>query len=127
VRRAVTSYAQYQGLMVSQIAGCNRLHSATSRMARWMCIVQDPTGEEVLRLTQEFLAQMIGSRRTTVTDVAGDLQDRGLIEYARGQVRILNRVGLERVACECYPISRTLLQVLYKAAGQRVYGDDAPQ
>ncbi len=127
IRRIVTAYSQYQCLMISQIAGCNRLHGVESRMARWMLVVEDRTGEEVLRLTQEFLAQMIGSRRTTVTEVAGKLHDRGLIDYARGTVRILNREGLERVACECYPISRGLLKSLYKPAGQTVFGDEPLQ
>ena len=120
IRRIVTSYVQYQALMVSQIASCNRLHGVSARMARWMLIVQDRTGEQVLRLTQEFLAQMLGSRRTTVTEVAGKLQDRKLIEYARGSVRVIDRVGLERVACECYPVTRDLLKSLYNLSGQKV-------
>ncbi len=125
IRRMVTAYVQYQALMVSQIASCNRLHGVSARMARWMLIVQDRTGEQVLRLTQEFLAQMIGSRRTTVTEVAGKLQDRKLIEYARGSVRVMDRVGLERAACECYPITRELLKGLYDLTGQKLIGNGA--
>jgi CRP-like cAMP-binding protein len=120
IRRIVLSYAQYQASMGSQIVGCNRLHDVESRLARWLLIVSDRIGGPVLKLTQEFLAQMIGSRRTTVTAVAGTLQDRGLIDYARGTVRILDRVGLERAACECYPVTRGLLVSLYQASGQTV-------
>ena len=121
VRKAVLAYCQYQSLMISQVAGCNRLHDVEGRLARWLLIVEDRTGDPVLKLTQEFLAQMIGSKRTTVTAVAGALQDRELIEYSRGVVRVLNRVGMERASCECYPITRGLLEGLYAEAGQRVW------
>ena len=127
IRSVVLGYCQYQCMMVSQIAGCNRLHDVESRLARWLLIVEDRTGGPELRLTQEFLAQMIGSRRTTVTAVAGSLQDRGLIRYVRGTVRVLDRVGLERAACECYPLTRALLKSLYKPSGQEVFGDEAFQ
>lgn len=96
LREQILVYAQYQSLMLSQIAGCNRLHDVTGRLARWLLMVQDRTGNTLLRLTQEFLAQMIGSQRTTVSEVAGGLQDRGLIEYARGSIKILDRIGLRR-------------------------------
>jgi CRP-like cAMP-binding protein len=124
IRKIVLAYAQYQCLMISQIAGCNRLHDVEGRLARWLLIVQDRTGAAVLKLTQEFLAQMIGSRRTTVTAVAGALQDHGLISYSRGAVRVLNRVGLERASCECYPITRVLLRSLYQPSGQKIFGDE---
>jgi CRP-like cAMP-binding protein len=118
IRRIVLSYAQYQASMSSQIVGCNRLHDVEARLARWLLIVSDRIGGPVLKLTQEFLAQMIGSQRTTVTAVAGALQDRALIRCARGTVRILDRPGLERAACECYPVTRKLLESLYHTAGQ---------
>ena len=96
IRRAVLAYSQYQSLLLSQIAGCNRLHDVNSRLARWLMMVQDRTAENVLKLTQEFLGQMIGSQRTTVSAVAGALQWRGLIDYSRGNVKILDRAGLEK-------------------------------
>ncbi len=123
VRLRVLAYAQYQASMGSQIVGCNRLHGVEARLARWLLIVSDRIGGPVLKLTQEFLAQMIGSQRTTVTAVAGTLQDRGLIRYARGTVRILDRAGLEQATCECYPVTRKLLESLYSFAGQSVGSD----
>ena len=120
IRRSILSYVQYQSSMASQIVGCNRLHEVESRLARWLLIVSDRIGVSSLKLTQEFLAQMIGSGRTTVNAVAGTLQERGLIRYSRGTVHILNRVGLEQAACECYPVTRKLLKSLYQAAGEKV-------
>lgn len=90
IRRPLLAYAQYQTVMFGQVAGCNRLHAVEARLARWLLMVQDRTANTVLKLTQEFLAQMMGSQRTTVGTGAGSLQARGLIEYARGTVRVVN-------------------------------------
>jgi CRP-like cAMP-binding protein len=125
LRRVFLSYAQYQSLMLGQLAGCNRLHSASGRLARWLLMIQDRSGNTLLKLTQEFLAEMIGSQRTTVSEVAGSLQDRGLIEYARGSIRILDRAGLEYVSCECYVATRNLLAEVYKLAQQTVFENTA--
>jgi CRP-like cAMP-binding protein len=125
LRRIFLAYAQYQSLMLSQVAGCNRLHDVSGRLARWLLMIQDRTGNRLLKLTQEFLAQMIGSQRTTVSEVAGGLQDRGLIEYARGSIKILDRIGLENASCECYPITRNLLADVYTLAHQTVFEDAA--
>ena len=75
-------------------------------MARWMLTASDRLESSTLNLTQEFLAQMLGSRRSTVTVAAGNLQRQGMIDYARGRIKILDRGALERVACECYQIVR---------------------
>jgi CRP-like cAMP-binding protein len=123
IREVVLSYAQYQCLMLSQVAGCNRLHGVEPRLARWLMMVQDRTGDTVLKLTQEFLGEMIGSQRTTVSAVAGALQERGLINYSRGTVRVLDRTGLENACCECYPVTRSLLEGIYRTAGQRLFDD----
>jgi CRP-like cAMP-binding protein len=125
LRRIFLAYAQYQRLMLSQVAGCNRLHDVTGRLARWPLMVPDRTGNTPLKLTQEFLAQMIGSQRTTVSEVAGGLQDRGLIEYARGSIKILDRIGLENASCECYPVTRNLLGDVNKLAHQTVFEEPA--
>ena len=127
LRRGVMNYAQYQSLLLSQIAGCNRLHDVESRLARWLLMIQDRTATTLLKLTQEFLGQMIGSQRSTVSSVAGALQARGLIEYSRGNVRILDRTGLENTACECYPVTRQLLAGLYERAHQRLFDDSLEQ
>jgi CRP-like cAMP-binding protein len=125
LRRIFLAYAQYQSLMLSQVAGCNRLHDVTERLARWLLMIQDRTGNTLLKLTQEFLAQMIGSQRTTVSEVAGGLQDRGIIEYVRGSIKILDRTALENASCECYPLTRNLLVDIYKLAHQTVFDDPA--
>jgi CRP-like cAMP-binding protein len=125
LRRVFLAYAQYQTLMLGQVAGCNRLHDATERLARWLLMIQDRTGHSLLKLTQEFLAQMIGSQRTTVSEVASALQERRLIEYARGSIRILNRRGLENTSCECYVTTRNLLQEMYALARQTVFEEPA--
>ena len=113
VRTRILEYVQEQILTVSQVAACNGLHDVEPRLARWLLMAQDRTQADVLKLTQEFLGMMLASRRTTVTLVAGTLQRIGLIEYSRGKVKILNRPGLEEVACDCYGISKSLQDQLY--------------
>jgi CRP-like cAMP-binding protein len=125
LRRVFLAYAQYQSLMLSQVAGCNRLHDVSGRLARWLLMIQDRSGSSLLKLTQEFLAQMVGSRRTTVSEVAGSLQDRGLIEYSRGSIKILDRAGLEHASCECYLVTRNILADIYKLAQQIVFENTA--
>jgi CRP-like cAMP-binding protein len=107
VRSLILQAVQRQTLIVSQVAACNRLHEVEERMARWLLMVRDRIGADEFYLTQEFLAQMIGARRTTVTMVAGALQRSGLIQYSRGNLQILDAARLEEAACECYPIIRT--------------------
>jgi CRP-like cAMP-binding protein len=87
---------------VQQTAACNALHPLEARLARWLLQALDRTNEHGLPLTQDFIAQMLGVRRTTVTVVAGRLQEAGLIRCRRGRVTILDRAGLEPAACECY-------------------------
>jgi CRP-like cAMP-binding protein len=125
LRRVFLVYAQYQSLMLGQVAGCNRLHDVSGRLARWLLMIQDRSGNTLLKLTQEFLAQMVGSQRTTVSEVAGSLQDRGLIEYARGSIKILDRPGLEHASCECYLVTRNLLADVYQLAQQTVFENTA--
>jgi CRP-like cAMP-binding protein len=114
IRDRVFESVQEQAHSISQIAGCNRLHNAEERLARWLLMAQDRTRTEVLTLTQEFLAEMLGTRRTTVTMVAGALQKSGLIEYKRGLIKIPNRENLESAACDCYQITKQLYLNLYK-------------
>ena len=111
IRDAVLRFVQSQSLILGQVAACNRLHEVEERLARWLLMVSDRLGESKFHLTQEFLAEMIGAQRSTVTLAAGNLQRSGLIEYRRGNIDIINRPGLEAAACECYPIVRDLLPV----------------
>jgi CRP-like cAMP-binding protein len=97
-------FGQKLAMQSTQIAACNRLHDVEERLARWIVMSQDRILSDTLPLTQEFLAQMLGTRRSSVTVAAGILQKAGLISYTRGNVTILNRQKLEDAACDCYAI-----------------------
>jgi len=113
IRKRVLEFVQEQAVMVAEIAGCNRLHNAEQRLVRWLLMAQDRTQWDLLHFTQDYLAEMIGSQRTTVTLLAGDLQRRGLISYTRGNIQILDGYGLEEIACDCYPVIKRLYTSLY--------------
>lgn len=100
----LSRYVLMQGLQMAQVAACNRLHELEHRLARWLLMCQDRVDSEVLTLTHEFLAQMLGSGRPSVTLAAGILERAGLIENMRGTIRIINRKNLEQAACECYGV-----------------------
>ena len=102
LRLVLSRYVLVQGLQIAQIAACNRLHEIEQRLARWLLMGQDRVGSEVLPVTHEFLAQMLGTGRPSVSLAAGILQKAGFIENHRGAVKILNRKELESAACECY-------------------------
>jgi CRP-like cAMP-binding protein len=89
-------------VQVHQTAACNALHPLEDRLARWLLQALDLTDERELPVTQESIAKMLGVRRTSVTLIANRLQADGLIRYRRGHIVVLNRMGLEEVACECY-------------------------
>jgi CRP-like cAMP-binding protein len=95
-----------QGMLVqtSQTAACNRVHELDERLARWLLMCQDRMQSDQIPITHEFLAMMLGTRRTSVTVAAGALHKAGLIAYSRGLVTIQNRKGLESAACECYRV-----------------------
>lgn len=96
---------QYNEVLLTQAritAACNALHPVEARFARWLLQSVDRTGGDTVALTQELLAEMLGVRRTSVTEVAGKLQGEGMIAYSRGVIRITDRPALERVSCECY-------------------------
>ena len=102
LRRVTERYVLTQQMQVAQTAACNRLHDMEQRLARWLLMCQDTADSGSLPLTHEFLAQMLGTGRPTVTLAAGVLERAGLIENTRGRVKILNRKRLEDAACECY-------------------------
>jgi hypothetical protein len=102
LRVILSRYVLIQGLQVAQIAACNRLHEIEQRLARWLLMCQDRVDSDLLPVTHEFLAQMLGTGRPSVSLAAGVLQRAGTIENVRGSVKILNRKDLEDAACECY-------------------------
>ena len=93
-------------IQVQQTAACNALHAVEARLSRWLLQARDRLDSNTIALTHEFLSQMLGVRRTTVTVVANVLQQAGLIRYHRGQIEIVDRPGLEARACECYEAIR---------------------
>ena len=104
LQRMVHTFAYLQLVQVTQSVLCNRMHEVDARLARWLLTSADRMESESLNLTQEFLAQMLGVQRSTVTVAAGELQRAGLIGYSRGKIHILDRVRLAATACECYRI-----------------------
>jgi CRP-like cAMP-binding protein len=100
----LSRFALMHGMQVAQIAACNRLHEVEQRLARWLLMCQDRFDSPSLPLTHEFLAQMLGTGRPSVSLAAGALENAGLIENLRGSVKILNRKSLEEAACECYGV-----------------------
>ena len=97
-------YTQALITQISHTAVCNRLHSVEQRLCRWLLLCHDRKNHSELLMTQELIANMLGGRRESVTVAAGHLQDAGLIHYSRGHIRIVDRIGLESAACECYRI-----------------------
>jgi CRP-like cAMP-binding protein len=102
LRLILSRFVLIQGLQIAQIAACNRLHEIEQRLARWLLMCQDRVDSDLLPVTHEFLAQMLGTGRPSVSLAAGILQRAGMIENLRGTVKILNRAELEESACECY-------------------------
>lgn len=102
LRLVMNRYVLVQGLQIAQIAACNRLHEIEQRLARWLLMCRDRVDSDLLPVTHEFLAQMLGTGRPSVSLAAGILQKAGTIENLRGTVKIQNRRELESAACECY-------------------------
>src|SRR3984957_17411455 len=95
LERRLQQFSQIMGMQVTQIAACNRLHEVNERLARWLLMSADRIGSNSVPLTQEFLAQMLGTRRSSVTVAAGMLQKAGLITHSRGGVQIIDRRRME--------------------------------
>jgi len=100
-RKLVIGYDQYFLAQVQQTAACNAVHRVAARMCRWLLRMRDLAGDD-LPVTQEFLAQMMGVRRSSVSEVAAELQQAGMISYARGRIYIENVALIEKYACECH-------------------------
>jgi len=97
-------YVQAQLVLATQSAGCNAKHSVEQRLARWLLICADRANSHTFAMSHEYLANMLGSTRPTVSMAAGPFREEKLIEYSRGVIRILDIAGLEKKACECYHI-----------------------
>jgi CRP-like cAMP-binding protein len=102
LERSLQQFSQIMAAQVTQIAACNRLHEVNERLARWLLMSAERVGSDAMPLTHEFLGQMLGTRRSSVTVAAGMLQKAGMIAHTRGDVRIIDRKKLEEAACECY-------------------------
>jgi CRP-like cAMP-binding protein len=106
LRASLDRYTQALFTQLSQSVACNRLHPVEQRCARWLLTTGDRVGKKRFRLTQEFLAQMVGARRATVNEVLQEFQRCGMIHYSQGQMEITKRGKLEGVTCECYEVVR---------------------
>ncbi|HEY2802561.1 MAG TPA: Crp/Fnr family transcriptional regulator [Actinomycetota bacterium] len=112
----VKAYINAVWAETAQSVACNRLHSVNERCARWLLLVRDRLGRSEFRLTQEFLAMMLGIRRPSVSVAAEAMQEQGLISYHRGDLKILDGDRLRKASCECYPIIRAELDAALPGA-----------
>ena len=104
LNRMILRFVHSMFTQVAQTAACNRLHTLDQRLARWLLMTHDRTDGEEFPLTQDFLSRMLGVRRAGVSVAANSLRQNGLIDYHRGDIRILDRDGVEHASCECYKI-----------------------
>ena len=115
VRDLIVRYNDMLLAQVQQSVACNALHTLEARLCRWLLQTRDCMDGDVILLTQEFLGQMLGVRRTTVTIAARLLQSAGLIRYRRGHIQILDRAALEDITCECYAVVRQNADKMFTA------------
>ena len=102
LQRSLQRYLYVTLAQLAQSAACTRFHEVNQRLARWLLMTHDRTLGQPIHLTHQFLADMLGVRRSAVTIAAGVLQQRGIIHYNRGQIAVIDRAGLEAASCECY-------------------------
>jgi CRP-like cAMP-binding protein len=112
MQRLLLRYTQALITQVTQTAVCNRHHSVEQQLCRWLLLTLDRVSSRELIMTQELVASMLGVRREGITDAAGTLRDSGFIRYRRGHISVLERLGLEARACECYAVVRKELNRL---------------
>jgi CRP-like cAMP-binding protein len=108
LQHAVARYVEVLYAVMSRLMACNAHHDVNERCARWLLTMHDRLNGHGFHLSHEFLAAMLGVRRQTVSLVAGAMRTAGFIQYVHGRITILDRQGLEAVACECYPVIRAL-------------------
>jgi len=116
LRDVVVKYNEVLLAQIQQGSACNAFHEAEARLCRWLLQTRDRIDSDTIPLTQEFLAQMLGVRRTTVTLIARALQKRGHVRYRRGKIEIVDRAGLEKCACECYGTVRRQIEEYFPLA-----------
>lgn len=104
LEKQIQRFAMVLAMQSTQLAACNRLHDVEERLVRWLLMSHDRIGGETMPLTQEFLGQMLGTRRSSVNTAASILQKAGMISYTRGNVTIVDKSKLEEAACDCYQI-----------------------
>lgn len=104
LQSALLRYTHALLTQISQLVVCNARHQIEGRMARWLLMYHDRLDEDEFALTHEFMAAMLGVRRSSISEVASQLQELGFIQYQRGHIKILDRKGLEAFTCECYPV-----------------------
>jgi CRP-like cAMP-binding protein len=121
LRNLVHAFSYLQLVQVTQSVLCNRIHEVEARLARWLLASADRMDSETLNLTQEFLSQMLGVQRSTVTVAAGTLQRLGMIGYTRGRIQILDRPKLIATACECYGTVESAYRRLLKMGPDGVW------
>jgi CRP-like cAMP-binding protein len=112
-------YTMIHLTQTTQWVACNRLHSLEERLARWLLASADATGSEQFELTQDFIAQMLGVRRPSVTVIVRSFEKRGMVQTSRGRIRIADRAALERAVCECYHFVRGQIDKVMSAASSR--------
>ena len=117
-RRLTLRYVQMQLTLSTQNAACNATHTYEQRLARWLLICSDRSGSDTLELAQDFVSEMLGSTRSTVSIAAAHLKAKGLIDYHRGKIILLKKVGLEVEACECYRVVRDHLESIREFRGE---------
>jgi CRP-like cAMP-binding protein len=115
VRDRILELVQAQSLVLSQVAACNKLHEAEPRLARWLMMIRDRIDSDTIEITQEFVGQMIGTRRTTVNGILSTMERKGLLRHQRGKITISDRRRLEKATCDCYPLLSRSLDRLYKS------------
>jgi len=113
LRRLLHRYAHVVTAQLAQVAICAHFHVLESRLAAWLLATHDRLGRDTFHYTHEMLAESFGVRRASVSEAAAALQAKGLISYARGDISVLDRAGLEQAACDCYRSSRQIYSSIF--------------
>ncbi len=124
VRDLFVSYSETLLSQVQQTVACNAMHTTEERMCRWLLMMHDRAEGEALPYTHEFLVQMLGANRKSVTLAAQSMQKAGLISYRRGTIQVLDRAGLEKASCECYAIVKERFDAFLTPPSTAFQGDN---